>query len=178
MDLSFDVSTALEPWAWACGREAWPRGAPAGCCKGNCLPAAREGARPNALSTRAITPCLRAFPDLLLSANTIAPPQTCLPPDGKYYAGSRRKAISPGCSYITVTAQCTPSTCERPTLSAEELAAQSGGGGSSSSLMPVIVGVSVGTTVLVLAILGGVLYMRKRQRDEAMRRKLQVCNTE
>eukprot|EP00198_Chlamydomonas_reinhardtii_P005268 XP_001694604.1 predicted protein [Chlamydomonas reinhardtii] len=98
---------------------------------------------------------------------------TCLPPDGKYYAGSRRKAISPGCSYITVTAQCTPSTCERPTLSAEELAAQSGGGGSSSSLMPVIVGVSVGTTVLVLAILGGVLYMRKRQRDEAMRRKLQ-----
>ncbi|KAG2432619.1 hypothetical protein HXX76_008959 [Chlamydomonas incerta] len=98
---------------------------------------------------------------------------TCLPPDGKYYAGSRRKAISPGCSYITVTAQCTPSTCDRPTLSAEELAAQNGSSSSSNSLLPVIIGVSVGTGVLVLAILGGVLYARKRQRDEAIRRKLQ-----
>ncbi|PNH10098.1 hypothetical protein TSOC_003206 [Tetrabaena socialis] len=99
--------------------------------------------------------------------------EECLPPEGSFFAGSRRGAISDGCSYITITATCIPSTCETPILSIDDGSSTNTVAGLSKNLLPVIVGVSVGTAAVILAILGSVFYIRKRRLEESVRRKMQ-----
>ncbi|KAG2487825.1 hypothetical protein HYH03_013542 [Edaphochlamys debaryana] len=89
-----------------------------------------------------------------------------------YWAGNRMKALSPTCQYITVKADCMPSTCDPGPLLSADVSRQTTVSSSSNNVLPIVIGVSVGTGVLVLAIIGGVLYTRKRQREEALRRKL------
>lgn len=52
----------------------------------------------------------------------------CAAPSRSLYPGSVGNQISPGCSYITVTATCRPSTC--PGFKGSAASADSGGGAS------------------------------------------------
>ncbi|KXZ49983.1 hypothetical protein GPECTOR_18g139 [Gonium pectorale] len=96
----------------------------------------------------------------------------CSPPNGTYYAGSRSKAVR-GCTYITVQATCRPSTCDPPLAYDQNgvLVIVGPKPSGAKNLLPLVIGVSVGSGVLILALLGGFIYIRKRWRDAALHRK-------
>lgn len=125
-------------------------------------------------------PCLltRGFADACTDV-----PQPCASASKWLWAGSDANAIRTGCSFITVTATCKPTTC--PGFIAppgSQLSTDTGGGTGASGggsnvvlrstshdeawkkVVPAVAGGAAGALILALVVAGGLIYSEKSRR--------------